>query len=602
MNLKKTLKIYQTLIPKRERYYFILITLLMFVTAFTETFSIGAIFPFMALVIDPSGVSHSGNFMELILSTGKNIFGQQFVIILALVLFLTFVTKNLLLYFLIVFENKVIFRNMTHSETKLFNGYLEAPYLSHLNNNTANLIRNVTFEVGAVFNSVLRSVLSIAVDVMTIFAILFLLMIVSPVITLVTLFSLGLASYLFNWVSGTWLAKYGLVRQQAAAKLIQWVNQGLGAIREIKVLGCEDYFVHQYKETAILHRNAEARFNSLAQIPKLFFEVLAVTAMLALIVIFSWSGSSQQNVIPLIAMYSLAGMRLAPAFNRIMGQVAVIKYYQSSMELVSQEFNQLTTHREITLSSQTLSVSPATKGLSLNQVDFRYPNQEKNALREVTFGMAPNEAIGIIGESGAGKTTLINIILGLISPAHGTVSIEGIALSEAIKKKNRFIGYVPQEIYLSDDTIKNNVAYGLHPEKINEEKVWKALALARLDTFIKSLPEGLDTLVGERGARISGGQKQRIGIARALYSDPTLLILDEPTSALDSETEKEIASAIDEISIDKMVIIVTHRQGLLQHCDRIYRMTDGRLAEIQIDLTDQVPLGMKNHVALSTVS
>lgn len=561
----------------------------MMISVGAETLSIGAIFPFMALVIDPTGISNSGHFPAKMILAGQNIFGHHFVSVLALGLFLTFLFKNFLLYFLVVFENKVIFRNMTYSETKLFTRYLEAPLLYHLSANTSNLIRNVTLEIGTLFNSFLRSTFSIMVDFMMVIAILALLILVSPGITLGTFIVLGLTSYFFNHIFGSWFSQYGLVRQQAAAKLIQWINQGLGGIKEIKVLKCEGYFAQQYMKSAKQHREAEAKFNSLSNVPKLFFEVLAVTAMLTLIVILTWSHSSRQNIIPLIAMFSMAGMRLAPAFNRIMGQMGILKYYQPALDLVSRELRHLDSIEKIIIPHNP-STSSLQNGLHLDFVSFRYPNQERDALKKITLDISTHEAIGVIGESGAGKTTLINVILGLIQPTRGAAYIDGVPLDETIKKGGRFIGYVPQEIFLSDDTIRNNVAYGLHADEIQEEKVWRALQLAHLDIFVKSLSEGLDTVVGERGARISGGQKQRIGIARALYSEPKLLILDEPTSALDSETEKEIAAAIDTIAADKMVIMITHRHELLEHCDRIYRMIDGYLEEIQIDLLRKVQL------------
>ncbi len=580
MTLSESINMYSRLMPRSEKLYLAAIVFFMLISVGLEAFSVGAIFPLMAFVIDPSGHSIHQPAMSRAISFGNHVFGNHLLIAMALGFLVIFIVKNLFLYFFISFQNTSIGRNLVSGQVQLYSRYLRAPYFHHLNSNTADLIRNVTYEVGIIFNNVLRTVLAIAVDVVMVVAITVLLLFIAPRTTLGVFISLGVVAAFFNWALKKRLVRYGSVRQESTSLMIRWINQGLGGIKEIKVLGRESYFINRFEDAARKYVYVESNFNSLSQIPRLFFEVLALAGLLALIVTFSLVNKSGQNTIPMLAMFSLAGMRLTPAFNRIMSNSASLRYYLPGLNLVYEEFKRSDRFMELQMCFSNHR-SPSQGGLQLEKVSFRYPSSEKSAIHQVTLSMEPTEIIGIVGESGAGKTTLINVILGLIEPIEGSIFINDGGREDAVGKNENFAGYVPQDIYLSDDTIKNNVAYGLTEQEIDEQKVWRALKLAHLDDFVASSPKGLDSWVGERGVRISGGQKQRIGLARALYSDPKLLILDEPTSALDAETEKEIAASIEEISSTKMVIIVTHRTGLLKLCHRVYKMHNGELEQMR---------------------
>jgi ABC-type multidrug transport system fused ATPase/permease subunit len=578
-------KYFNSLASKRDRTVFLGIIVMMVLAAGLETISIGAVFPLVSILADQTAQAGNDLFSPII-NFGRETFGHRFLIVAALFVLFIFLAKNICLYFLSIVQNNFIFQKQQHVQIELYKRYLRAPYIQHLDFNSAELIRNVAIEVPNLFNYMFRMIFAIAVDVIMVIAITGFVFMVAPSLTFGLFFIFGLSGYVFHKILKNKIAVCGSWRQEALSQTINWVNQGLGGIREIKVLEREKNFINGFEKAVSPLAVAESKVAVLVQIPKLYFEMLSIAVVMILIVALSMLNPSNANIMPLIAMYSVSGMRMGPAFNRLVGNITSIKYYQFSLDVVMAEFARLKKKDDV--HELDLSDVHTTTGLSLSRVNFRYPSKKKNVLDQISLSVGPHEVIGIVGESGAGKTTLINIILGLITPTSGSVFIDGQRIGDKKTGKDYLVGYVPQEIYLSDDTIRKNIAYGLPEHQIDEEKVREAVKLAQLDDFISSSPEGLQTIVGERGMRISGGQKQRIGIARALYADPKLLIFDEPTSALDAQTEKELVAAIEEISHNKMVVIVTHRKGLLVLCQRIYKMLDGKLTEMQKNIPDAV--------------
>ncbi len=592
--MKKIFYMCKALIPEDQRKFLFLLIFFMLIAAILEAMAIGGIAPFIAIITDPGGTPNgNGIFLSLVVH-GKNAFGPRFISILALGLIIVSITKNGFLYYLVIVSNKFVFENQARLETKLYEEYLKAPYSYHLNANTADLIRNIKYEVATAMNNVMRPILATVVDCIMILAVSALLMLMAPIVTLVTFSLLCFSSCLFNWILKKRLSLYGVIRQEASSKMIRWINQGLGGIKEIKVLGRESFFVDTFNQSSKQYAFAESKFCSLSQTPRLYFETLAVTGMLFLMIAMHWYKQSASNILPLLAMLTLAGMRLMPAVNRILGNITNIRYSAPALNIVFHELESLNIEKRDKPFLLKKLPNVAKSGLHLEEVSFQYPGSKEDALKHINMSVSAHESVGIVGKTGAGKTTLINLILGLIKPTKGSICLDGMDLHQNGSKPERYAGYVPQEIYLLDDTVRRNIAYGLKDPEIDDEKVWDVLRLARLDKFIRSSPQGLDALVGERGVRISGGQKQRIGIARALYADPKLLVFDEPTSALDAETERDIALSIQEISANKMVIIVSHRHDLLDHCDRIYRIAAGK---IFLEEREEAALGhfAKNH-------
>lgn len=574
LNFYRMLKV---LIPSREQKLLYILLLCMVFSAILETMSIGGISPLVTVLSNPTNATNDSEFFGGLIQQGQVAFGSRFIFILALGLLVIFLAKSAFFYFLVIFSNKFIARNLANTETRLYRGYLETPYIYHVNVNTAELTRNVKIEVATLYNNVVRPLLSVVVDCLTVVAIVAFLIFMAPVVTLASVGLLGLCFLLFTSVLKKKLAKYGAMRQETTSTMIKWINQGLGGIKEIKVLGCERYFVDVFYKASNLCADVDAMVGTLNQLPRLFFETITFVGTIVLVVVMHWRNPTSNDVFPLMAMFAFAGMRLMPSVNRILGNATNMRYTYPAMKTVCQELKRLDAVMSKKKNTPHELKVPG-RGLCLDNVGFQYPSAQTRTLRHVSFSINENETIGIVGKTGAGKTTLINLMLGLIEPTEGSLSLDGVSVGGGVSKSGeRHVGYVPQDIYLLDDTIRRNVAYGLEDEKIDDKRVWEVLKLAKLDDFIAASPEGIDAFVGERGVRISGGQKQRLGIARALYMDPKLLVFDEPTSALDVETETEIISSIHEVSEEKMVVIVSHRPGILSVCDRTYRIEDGNV-------------------------
>ncbi len=359
----------------------------------------------------------------------------------------------------------------------------------------------------------------------------------------------------FNRFKRGYLHRWGESRQYHEGLRIQHLQQALGAAKELKLLGRESEFLNQYW----LHNYGSARVGQLStilnSIPRLWLELLVVIGLAVLVLIMINQGSTPEAILPTIGLFAAASFRIMPSINRLISAVQVIRF---SLPVIN------TLHSELNLPRTTLvpkndQLIPFGKILNINSVCFRYPSTETFAIKDVSLSIPQGALIGFIGGSGAGKSTLVDLILGLLTPVSGVIQVDGIDIQKDLRGWEDQIGYVPQSIFLTDDSLRSNIAFGLSADKINEDAVRNAICSAQLEQFVSSLPQGLDTLVGERGVRISGGQRQRIGIARALYHDPSVLVLDEATSSLDTTTELDIMKSVSSLRNKKTILIVTHR-------------------------------------------
>lgn len=367
--------------------------------------------------------------------------------------------------------------------------------------------------------------------------------------------------------------------------MIKWVNQGLGASKEVKVSGKEGFFINAYTKQSTIKANNSRYMKMLEQAPRLFIETLLVATVLVTMLIIVLQGSGTAHLISSMALFAMAAFRLMPSITRIMALVTTIRYNQPALKVVYEDLfeNRDESTNPITNKSIVINQGKRTfnDSIKLTNVSFRYPNQEGYAIKDVSLTIPIGQSVAFIGESGAGKTSLVDIILGLLKPEKGELLVDGKRIHDQINIWQQKIGYIPQSIFLSDDTIRSNVAFGTEHNLIDDEEVWRSLDQAHLKEFVKALPDQLDTTVGERGVRLSGGQRQRIGIARALYHNPEILFMDEATSALDNETEKEIMKAIDGLKGEKTLIIIAHRLSTIENCNIIFKINKGRLTAIE---------------------
>jgi len=594
--MKTTFSKFFRLFNRREKLQLLALLLLMMVGALLETFVVGIIYPFISILKRPE-VIHEHKVLQRIYEVMSVRSTNGFIILAAVGLILVYVFKNSYVIFLAYVQSRFIYNKQAVFSRRLFTSYLYKPYTFHLQRNTAELIYKINDSVSKLFGGFLFFSLMFVIEIMTTAFILGILIVMKPLPTILTGIALVIIIIVFYRVFRQKMGELGKTRQLHGEQMIQWVNQGLGGIKEVKILGKEDFFIREYEKNCLLYAGAERNFQVINQLPRSFLETMCIVGMLLVVVLNMGRSGGFQTIIPTLSMFAVAAFRIIPAMGRIFNAATQIRYHSYSLDAVC---NDMTLLDEIVPSSEKEPSSAADKKafesetfytpfsgkalrfdktIELKDVYYQYPNAKKSVLNGISLIIPKQYSVGLVGPSGAGKTTIIDVIVGLLMPAQGEVLIDGKGIKDPLANWQRMIGYIPQNIYLSDDTIRRNVAFGLTNEEIDEEQVWSALASAQLEKFVKSLPEGLDTFIGERGIRLSGGQRQRIGIARALYHNPEVLIMDEGTASLDNETEREIMQAVKNLSGRKTLIIVAHRLGTVKSCDQLYFIRDGEVID-----------------------
>lgn len=574
-----------SLFNKREKPKVFLLLVMIFLGACLEIMGIGLVLPFISLISDPSLMDRYSAFSQLKKLTG-NLPYNNMLILLGLILLLFYIAKNLYMANLFLIQNRFIYKKMHALSLKLFGSYLNAPYVFHLRRNSSELQRNINISVLQVFNNLFIYSLYLISDALVLLAIFSLLIFIDPLTTMIAGFVVILGSAIFFKVIRNKVHALGELDHHNVGQMIKWVNQGLASVKETKILGNEEFFLNEYSKHCGEYVRSRRFTATIQEIPRLFLETLAVVGMLTIILLFLVQGRDIQSVIPLIALFAAAAFRMIPSTNRIIRSMTVIRQYSPALEVVLRDL-------EIGESGPGEgSISPGRpeetrqgEGVSfrseivLDGIHYRYPGIQEDVLHDISLKIGRGQSVAFVGSSGSGKTTIVDIILGLLTPTGGQIFTDGYDIRGNLRGWQRLFGYIPQSIYLMDDTIRRNIAFGVQDSVVDEETVWKALCSAQLDEFIKNLPDGLDTIVGEAGVRLSGGQRQRIGIARALYHEPEVLILDEATSALDNETEHAVSDAISRLSGEKTIIIIAHRLSTVEHCEQLFFLKDGRLAD-----------------------
>ncbi|RST72557.1 ABC transporter ATP-binding protein [Siminovitchia acidinfaciens] len=589
--MRDTIKKILMLLNKREKKYFLLLFFMMVISALFETLGIGLIVPLVGIVTNPDIIKEQV-ILAYIYESFKFQSTTAFMIFSVILLLTIFIIKNLYILLYLYTQNKVILNQQVKLSRRLFEEYLKKPYTFHLQRNTADLLRNVNLEVPRALQGIMLSFFQLLTELLVVICILALLLAAAPVATITASILLGGSVFLFFKFFRKKMNELGKEHQTVNGQMIKWLNQGLGASKEVKVSGKENYFVNAYTKQSQINADNILYRMMLDQTPRLFIETLLVSIVLITMLIIIFQGNTTTQIVSTMALFAMAAFRLMPSINRIMALITTIRYSQPALSVV---YDDLFTNKEEYYNSDvTVSISSNsakktfTNSIKLSGVSFRYPNQKEYSINDISLKIPIGKSVAFIGESGAGKTTLVDIILGLFPPEKGSVLVDGENLHALKSLWQQKIGYIPQSIFLSDDTIRANVAFGIDSELIDEEAVWRALEQAQLKEFIKALPGKLETNVGERGVRLSGGQRQRIGIARALYHNPEIIFMDEATSALDNETEKEIMKAIDGLKGEKTLIIIAHRLSTIENCDIVFKINNGRLLTIENKLEESI--------------
>ena len=502
----------------------------------------------------------------------------EMVIWSAAALMVFFLLKNTYLVLLEYYRTRYSVGRQTLISNRLFRAYLHSPYSFHLQRNTAELLRNTSSEASNITNGVLLPIMSIVMETMTLVFVLALLVVVEPVATLVAFTVLGSILYAFYRATRATIARYAAEEQEHRSLSMQAVNQGLGGIKDTRVLGREGFFLEAFARSTWFNAQAAKYRTIVGSLPRLFLETVAVAGLLGVSVLLMLQARPLDTVIPSLALLAVALVRMMPGYQKIAANVSAIQWGRLSLAVVYKDLVALEAE-EAAFKARLKGTGPVAfrHAIGVENLTFQYEGQAAPALKGVTLEIPRSASVGFVGPSGAGKTTIVDVLLGLLAPTEGRVTVDGVDIQTCLPEWQRTIGYIPQSIFLTDDTIRNNVAFGREPADISDADVWRAVDAAQLRDLVESLPNGLDTPVGERGVRLSGGQRQRIGIARALYHRPAVLVMDEATSALDTQTERQFVDALDALQGEHTVVVIAHRLSTVRHCDRLFLMEDGRI-------------------------
>lgn len=543
-----------------------------------ETLSVGLIVPAITLMLQSDFIESYPSLRPLFELAG-NPSQYQMITFAMLGLICLYLVKNLFLAFLAWKQTRFAYGVQVQLSQRLFTAYLRQPYTFHLQRNSAQLMRNVTGEVG-MFTGVINSALTVFTEGLILLGIAVLLLVVEPLGAFCVVTVLGVAAWAFIKFTRKNTLRWGKARQHHDGLRIQHLQQGLGGAKDVKLLGREKDFLRQYH----FHNSESARVAqlqaTLQQLPRLWLELLAVTGLALLVLTMLAQGYEMDGVLPILGLFAVAAFRLMPSVNRLLSAMQSLRFTMPVVSTLTEELKACTTASdEGELANISSFPLPLSHEVRLTNVSYRYPGATAMALHDLSIVLQKGESIGIVGPSGSGKSTLVDVMLGLLSPNAGKVTVDGQDIQACLRGWQNQIGYVPQTIYLTDDTLRRNIAFGLPHEQIDDFAVERAIKDSQLEEFVESLPDGVETIVGERGVRLSGGQRQRIGIARALYHNPPVLVLDEATSALDIATEEGVMRAITALKSSKTIIIVAHRLTTVEHCDRLYRLQQGRVVQ-----------------------
>jgi ATP-binding cassette, subfamily B, bacterial PglK len=547
--------------------------------AFFETVSIGLVIPLIAVLREPDLVFKT-QYLQPLLSVLNIHEPRQLFFLLGPALIGLFAVKTgYLIYFY-----RWLFRYAMKKEVKLARqllaGYLSAPYTLLLQRNSAELIGVTTRSVEEFCSGFLVNLLTVVGELLVLAALTGLLMFVEPLATMGALVVLALPTAVVYRSTQHRLGAAGRNAEQSWSSMVQWAEQAIRSVKETRITGRGSFFVDQHSYHVRHFTDSLRSLAFLSAFPRLVIDTLAISAMVAIAAILLRGGEDLQSILPLLGMFTLAAVRLIPSTSRVSSSLAQVRYRYASTEVIYRELLALQQRASNPLAGsmrEHVPPMPFRRALVIEQLSYCYPATRRAAIDDVSLEIPKGHWIAIIGPTGAGKTTLVDLILGLLVPSSGRILVDGRGLHDNVAGWQRNIGYLPQTVYMIDASVRRNVAFGVPEDEIDDGRVWQALRAAQVDHLVRSLPGELNAPVGEHGDRLSGGERQRLGIARALYSDPEVLVIDEATANLDPRTEAAIVDAIGKLRGKKTIIVITHRPAFVRNCDYVYMLAEGRI-------------------------
>lgn len=563
------------ILGKEKRWGLFGILVLTLVGAGTELLGVSMILPFVEAIMNPDFITGTPVLKDVYYATGWS----TNVMISAIALFLVaiYVVKNI---YLVSMNNQIYkytYRNQRDLACRMMQYYMSLPYIRLRQQNSSDLIRNITADSNRCF-VVILNLLQMTSELLISGVLVVFLIVTDPVITFMVVILMCISMLLILKVIKKKVSVLGEKDRYFEASMNKCVLEAFGGVKEVKITHSEKFFMDDYYYKSTQYAELHRRCDVLGIIPKQVMEVVTIGSLMISLVIRLLMGADPSSFIPVVSVFAVAAFRLLPSVNKIASYINSIAFHRASFNAIYNSIDEMrqgnAQYVEDTENKPSVELK---EKFELKNLAFHYPDADTNVIDHVDLMLKKNESIAFIGPSGAGKTTLADIILGVLLPQEGDMLVDGEKINDNIYNWQKRLGYIPQSIFLFDDDIRRNIAFGIPEEEIDDDRVWKALEEAQLLSFVKELPDGINTRIGERGARLSGGQRQRIGIARALYYNPDILVLDEATSALDNETEKAVMESIEKLQGSKTMIIIAHRLTTVQNCDNIYEVKDGKV-------------------------
>ncbi len=577
----KILKKMNRLLDAKQKRLMVLIVFLMLIGGILESLSISVVIPVIEVLLDPEAVVNN-KYMAWLYNALHLQSNTQFTIVMMVALIAAFVLKNLFLFFQNVVQLRFVYTNQFATSRKMMINFMNRPYEYYLNADTAVIQRSITSDVNNMYGLIL-SLLQLVSEAVVFACLVAVLLAVDAQMILTIAALLIVVLLLIKVVIKPIMVKAGQENQDYYSGLFKWIEQSVMGIKEIKIANKEQYFINEYGKCGLGYVNAVQRYNLYNSTPRLLIETVCIAGLVLYMMIIMLQGATVTELLPQLTTFGLAAMRLIPSANRINNYLTSISYFEPFFMGVSDNLQEDIHDNSIVYDATAYEHAKKVDKMDIKQeialcdITYKYPNTETMIFDHADMTIPIGAAVGIVGTSGSGKTTIVDVMLGLLQLQSGRILADGVDVKTNYEGWLKNIGYIPQTIFMIDSTIRKNVAFGFADEDIDDERVWEVLKEAQLDEFVRGLPEGLETGIGERGIRISGGQRQRIGIARALYEDPEVLVLDEATSALDNDTEAAIMESINRLHGKKTLVIIAHRLQTIEKCDMVFRVANGKI-------------------------
>lgn len=581
MQIVRIIKKFGLILTERQKIRIFQLMVLMVIGGMLEMCSVSLILPFMNIVLEPEETMEN-KYVKIICDILNIQSPRTFLVLTAIILAIVYLLKNIYLILEYNVQYRFVYGNMFRTQRRVLSSFIHKPYEFFLHISSGEIMRIINNDTASAFG-LLSTLLQVFTELVVSGMLIAAVFVITPELTVIIAAVLVLLVFFISKCLKPILRRAGEETQASSAGMNKWLLQSIQGIKEIKVMAKESFFGNNYNLYGNRYVSAARKSNLLSMLPRFLIEAISMCMMFMLVAFLIYKGEPLESIVPMLSAVALAAMRLLPSVNRVSSGLAAISYNEPMLDKLIENLKDISGGNDISLSmdfSDTTDVSTRVikelkREICLADITYRYPDTEALVLNDTGFIIEKGQSVGIVGSSGSGKTTAVDILLGLLNPKSGKVLFDGISITEDMPGFLHQVGYIPQSIFLLDDSIGANVAFG--EDHISDDKVWRALKDASMYDFVKSLPKGIHTQIGERGMRLSGGQRQRIGIARALYHNPGILVFDEATSALDNETEKSIMESIDHLKGHKTLVIIAHRLTTIENCDIVYRVENGKI-------------------------